>query len=137
MSGYLHITAQRAKSRPCMVSSLNVTWISGAAHMSIFVRSVVPNVGWHDRVYYSYDYKKRVLGSDQRCCRKPTYYEPCKREKTGFCYNQLPQFSLRSCHGSMLLEGCKVTNAPNLHFDLRSCSFGGTSHVHLCQISVP
>ena len=28
-------------------------------------------------------------------------------KKTGFCYNQLPRFSLRSCHGSMLLEGCK------------------------------
>ena len=31
--------------------------------------------------------------------------------KRCFCYNQLPRFSLRFCHGSMLLEGCKVTNA--------------------------
>ena len=52
--------------------------------MSICVRSLFRNVGWHDRVSYSYDYKKRALGSDQRCCRKPTYYEPCKREKNGF-----------------------------------------------------
>ena len=49
MSGYLHITAPRAHSRPCMVSSLNVTWSSGATHMSIFVRSLFPTVGWHDR----------------------------------------------------------------------------------------
>ena len=67
-----------------MVSSLPVTWISGVPHMFIFVRSLFPNVGWPDRVSYSDDYSKRVLGSDQHCCRKPTYYEPCKREKNVF-----------------------------------------------------
>ena len=77
--------------------------------MFIFVRSLFPNVGWPDRVSYSDDYRKRVLGSDQHCCRKPTYSEPRKREKKASCYNQLTRFSLRSCHGSMLLEGCKVT----------------------------
>ena len=84
MSGYLHTTTRRAKSRLCMVSSLNVTWISGVPHMFIFVRSLFPNVGLPDRVSYSDDYSKRVLGSDQHCCRKPTYYEPCKREKNVF-----------------------------------------------------
>ena len=67
-----------------MVSSLNVTWISGVPHMFIFVRSLVPNVGWHDRVSYADEYSKRVLGSDQHCCRKPTYYESCKRDKNMF-----------------------------------------------------
>ena len=104
MPGYLHITAQRAKSRPCMVSSLNVTWISGAPHMSIFVRSLFPNVGWQDRVSYSDDYSKRMLGSDQHCCRKPTYYEPCKREKNGFLLQPAARVSFRSCYGSVLLD---------------------------------
>ena len=84
MSGYVHTTTQRAKSRPCMVSSLNVTSISGVPHMFIFVRSLFPNVGWHDRVSYSDDCSKRVLGSDQRYCRKPTYYEACKPKKNLF-----------------------------------------------------
>ena len=81
MSGYLHTTTQRGKSRPCMVSSPNVTWISGVPHMFIFVRSLFPNVGWHDRMSYSDDCSKRVLGSDQRCSRKPTYHEACKPKK--------------------------------------------------------
>ena len=52
--------------------------------MFIFVRSLFPNVGWPDRVSYSDDYSKRVLGSDQHCCRKTTYSEPRKREKNAF-----------------------------------------------------
>ena len=84
MSGYLHTTTQRGKPRPCMVSSPNVTWISGVPHMFIFVRSLFPNVGWHDRMSYSDDCSKRVLGSDQRCSRKPTYHEACKPKKNLF-----------------------------------------------------
>ena len=67
-----------------MVSSVNVTWISGVLHMFIFVRSLVAKIAWPDRVSYSDDYSKRVLGSDQHCCRMPTYSEPCKLEKKGF-----------------------------------------------------
>ena len=105
MSGYLHTTTQRAKSRLCMVSSLNVTWISGVPHMFIFVRSLFPNVGWHDRVSYADDYSKRVLGSDQHCCREPTYYEPCKREKNVFLLQPAARVSFRSCCGGVLLDG--------------------------------
>ena len=134
MSRYLHTTTQRAKSRPCMVSSLNVTWISGVPHMFIFVRSLFPNVGWHDRV--------TIITS---VCWVPISIAVGSQltmshvsvKKTCSCHNQLPGFSFRSCYGSVRLDRGKVANAPNLHFDLRSCSFGGTSHVHLCLISIP
>ena len=42
-------------------------------------------------------------------------------KKTCSCYNQLPGFSFRSCDGRVLPDRGKVMNAPNLHFDLRSC----------------
>ena len=73
--------------------------------MFIFVRSLFPNVGWHARVSYSDDYSKRVLGSDQHCCRKPTYYEPCKRERNVFLLQPAARVSFRSCCGSVLLDG--------------------------------
>ena len=53
---------------------------------------------------YSDDYSKRMLGSDQHCCRKPTYYEPCKREKNVFLLQPAARVSFRSCYGSVLLD---------------------------------
>ena len=73
--------------------------------MFIVVRSLFPNVGWHARLSYSDDYSKRVLGSDQHCCRKPTYYEPCKRKRNVFLLQPAARVSFRSCCGSVLLDG--------------------------------
>ena len=78
--------------------------LSAVPPLFIFVRSLFPNVGWHDRVSYSHDYSKRMLGSDQHCCRKPTYYEPCKREKNLFLLQPAARVSFRSCYGSVLLD---------------------------------
>ena len=78
--------------------------LSAVPPLFIFVRSLFPNVGWHNRVSYSDDYSKRMLGSDQHCCRKPTYYEPCKREKNVFLLQPAARVSFRSCYGSALLD---------------------------------
>ena len=75
--------------------------------MFILVRSLFPNVGWHDRVSYSDDYSKRMLGSDQHCCRKPTYYEPCKREKNVF----LLQPAARVFFSDLVMVACFWTGA--------------------------
>ena len=45
-----------------------------------------------------------MLGSDQHCCRKPTSYEPCKREKNVFLLQPAARVSFRSCYGSALLD---------------------------------
>ena len=105
--------------------------------MFIFVRSLVPSFGWHDEVWYADDYSKRVLGSEQHCCRKPTYYESCKRDKNVF----LLQPAAPGFLSDLVMVGRFRTEArsrtPRLSFGSAKPALGGTSLVHHCQIPIP